>query len=181
MFLDRYPQKITLKDGTELVLKAMNKQDEGALIAFFEGLDDTDRLYMRNDVSSYRVVREWFKNLNYNRVFPLLAMDGDRIVANATLHRKPFGWMRHVGEIRVVVSTDFRKRGLAQTMFTELIHTASEAGLDKLTAEMAVSQADAIEACRKMGFGEETIFKGYVKDARDEVHDLLVMTLDIEQ
>lgn len=179
MLLDRYPQKIALKDGTKLVLRAMNKQDDRALMDFFESLEDADRLYLRNDVSSYRVVREWFNNLNYNRVFPLLAVQGDRIVANATLHRKPFGWMRHVGEIRIVVSPDFRKRGLASTMFTELIHTAEEAGLEKLTAEMAMSQTGAIEVFRKMGFKDETTLKGYIRDARDNVHDLLVMTLDI--
>jgi RimJ/RimL family protein N-acetyltransferase len=180
MLLDRYPQRITLKDGTELILRAMNKQDERDLVEFFEGLEDADRLYMRNDVTNYRVVREWFNNLNYSRVFPLLAVHEGRIVANATLHRKPHGWMRHVGEIRIVVSPDFRKRGLASTMFTELIHTAAEAGLDKLTAEMAASQTAAIEVFRKMGFKDETTLKSYIMDARGDVHDLLIMTLDIE-
>ena len=180
MLLDRYPQEATLKDGTVLTLRAMNKQDERALMDFFEGLKDEDRLYMRNDVSNYRVVREWFINLNYKRVFPLLAVHDGRIVANATLHRKPFGWMRHVGEVRIVVSPDFRKRGLARTMFTELIRTASEAGLDKLTAEMAVSQKDAIGVFRKMGFKEETTVKSYIKDAKGKVHDLLIMTLEIK-
>ncbi len=180
MLLERYPQKVTLKDGTDLVLRTMNKQDERALVDFFEDLEDVDRLYLRNDVSSYRVVREWFQNLNYKKVLPLLAVHGDRIVANATLHRKPFGWMRHVGEIRIVVSPDFRNRGLARTMLTELIQTAAEAGLDKLTAEMAVSQNDAVEVFRKMGFKDETTLKGYIKDARNNVHDLLILTLDIE-
>jgi ribosomal protein S18 acetylase RimI-like enzyme len=179
MLLDHYPQKVTLKDGTELILRAMNKQDDRALMDFFEDLEDEDRLYLRNDVSSYRVVREWFKNLNYQRVFPLLAVQGKRIVANATLHRKPFGWMRHVGEIRIVVSPEFRKRGLARTMFAELIETAAEAGLEKLTAEMAVSQKGAVKVFRNMGFKDETTLKGYIKDARGDVHDLLVMTLDI--
>lgn len=181
MLLERYPQTITLKDGTELVLRAMRKQDDRALMDFFEDLTDADRLYLRNDVSSYRVVREWFNNLNYNRVFPLLAVQDNRIVANATLHRKPFGWMRHVGEIRIVVSPKFRKKGLAQTMFRELIQTAEEADLDKLTAEMAVSQTGAIEVFRKLGFKEETTLKGYIKDAKDKVHDLLIMTLDIRK
>jgi RimJ/RimL family protein N-acetyltransferase len=180
MLLDRYPQKVTLDDGTELVLKAMNKQDERILMDFFEDLEDTDRQYLRNDVSNYRVVREWFNNLNYNRVFPLLAMHEGRIVANATLHRKPYGWMRHVGEIRIVVSPSFRKRGLARIMFTELIHTAQEAGLDKLTAEMAVTQTGAIEVFRKMGFQDEAILKGYIRDAKDEVCDLLIMTLEAD-
>ena len=176
MLLDRYPQKVTLEDGTELVLKAMNKQDERILMDFFEDLYESDRQYLRNDVSNYRVVREWFNNLNYNRVFPLLAVHEGRIVANATLHRKPFGWMRHVGEIRIVVSPSFRKRGLASVMFTELIHTAEEAGLEKLIAEMAVTQVGAIEVFRKMGFKDEAVLKGYIRDAKDEVHDLLIMT-----
>ncbi len=176
MLLDRYPQNVTLEDGTELVLKAMNKQDERILMDFFEDLYDSDRQYLRNDVSNYRVVREWFNNLNYNRVFPLLAVHEGRIVANATLHRKPFGWMRHVGEIRIVVSPSFRKRGLARVMFTELIHTAEEAGLEKLIAEMAVTQVGAIEVFRKMGFKDEAVLKDYIRDAKDEVHDLLIMT-----
>jgi len=179
MLLDRYPQKVALKDGTEVLLKAMNKQDERILMDFFEDLEDSDRQYLRNDVSNYRVVREWFSSLNYNRVFPLLAMHEGRIVANATLHRKPYGWMRHVGEIRIVVSPSFRKRGLARMMFTELIHTAEEAGLDKLTAEMAVTQTGAIDVFRKMGFKDEAVLKGYIWDAKDEIHDLLVMTLEI--
>ncbi len=176
MLLDRYPQNVTLEDGTELVLKAMNKQDERILMDFFEDLYDSDRQYLRNDVSNYRVVREWFNNLNYNRVFPLLAVHEGRIVANATLHRKPFGWMRHVGEIRIVVSPSFRKKGLARVMFTELIHTAEEAGLEKLIAEMAVTQVGAIEVFRKMGFKDEAVLKDYIRDAKDEVHDLLIMT-----
>ena len=179
MLLDRYPQRVTLQDGTELVLKAMNKQDERTLMDFFEDLHDSDRLYLRNDVSNYRVVRDWFNNLNYNRVFPLLALHEGRIVANATLHRKPFGWMRHVGETRIVVSPSFRKRGLARVMFTEIIYTAEEAGLEKLTAEMAVTQVGAIEVFRKMGFKDEAILKDYIRDAKGEVHDLLIMTLDI--
>jgi len=180
MLLDRYPQSVTLKDGTELVLRAMNKQDDRAIMGFFEDLEDEDRLYMRNDVTSYRVIREWFNNLNYNRVFPLLAVQGKRIVANATLHRKPFGWMRHVGEIRIVVSPDFRRRGLARVMFKELIETAREAGLEKLTAEMAVSQTGAIKVFGNVGFKDEVILKNYIRDAKDGIHDLLVMTLDIE-
>ena len=179
MLLDRYPQEITLNDGTRFVLRAMNKQDERDLMDFFERLEDEDRLYMRNDVSSYRVVREWFSSLNYNRVFPLLAVHDGQIIANATLHRKPFGWMRHVGEIRVVVCPKFRKKGVARVLFTELIETAAEAGLEKLTAEMAVSQTGAIEAFKKIGFHDEAVMKGYIRDANDKKHDLQVMTMDI--
>lgn len=179
MHLERFPKKIQLKDGTELVLRAMTRQDERALMEFFEELEDEDRLYLRNDVSNYRVVREWFSNLNYNRVFPILALKERAIVANATLHRKPFGWMRHVGEIRIVVSPQFRKKGLARILAAEIIQSAREAELEKLTAEMAVSQKGAVEVFRKMGFVEEATLKGYIRDAKDHLHDLLVMSLEL--
>jgi ribosomal protein S18 acetylase RimI-like enzyme len=179
MLLEKYPSKVDLKDGTQLTLKAMTKQDERALMDFFESLTEEDRLYLRNDVSSYRVVREWFENLNYKRVFPLLAWADNRIVANATLHRKPFGWMRHVGEIRIVVSPEFRKRGLARIMAAEIIANAEEAGLEKLMAEMAVSQKSALEAFHKLGFKDEATLKGYIRDGKGRVHDLLIMTLDL--
>jgi L-amino acid N-acyltransferase YncA len=177
MLLEKYPDKIDLKDGTQLTLRAMNKQDERALMDFFESLTKEDRLYLRNDVSSYRVVREWFENLNYNRVFPLLAIVDDKIVANATLHRKPFGWMRHMGEIRIVVSPKYRKKGLARIMAAEIIENAKAAGLEKLTAEMAVSQKDALEAFHKLGFKDEATLKDYIRDGKDKGHDLLIMTL----
>lgn len=180
MLLDRYPQEVKLEDGAPLILRAMNRQDERALIDFFDDLREEDRLYMRNDVTNSRVIREWFGTLNYNRVFPLLAVHEKRIVANATLHRKPFGWMRHLGEVRIVVSPDFRKRGLARIMFNELIKSAAEAGLEKLTAELAVTQKGASEMFRKVGFKDEAVLKNYIRDARDETHDLLVMTLDVK-
>ncbi|MDF1536580.1 MAG: GNAT family N-acetyltransferase [bacterium] len=179
MLLENYPSKVDLKDGTQLTLRAMTKQDDRALMDFFESLTEEDRLYLRNNVSSYRVVREWFENLNYNRVFPLLALVDGRIVANATLHRKPFGWMRHVGEIRIVVSPEFRKKGLARIMAAEIIANAREAGLEKLTAEMAVSQKDAFEAFHKLGFKDEAKLKGYIRDGKNRGHDLLIMTLDL--
>ena len=179
MLLEKYPSKVDLKDGTQLTLKAMTKQDERALIDFFESLTEEDRLYLRNDVSSYRVVREWFENINYNRVFPLLAWADGRIVANATLHRKPFGWMRHVGEIRIVVSPEFRKRGLARILAAEIVANAKEAGLEKLMAEMAVSQKNALGAFHKLGFKDEATLKEYIRDGKGRVHDLLIMTLDL--
>lgn len=179
MLLEKYPEKIDLKDGTQLTLRAMTKQDDRDLMDFFESLTKEDRLYLRNDVSSYRVVREWFENLNYSRVFPLLAIVDDKIVANATLHRKPFGWMRHVGEIRIVVSPEYRKKGLARIMAAEIIENARSAGLEKLTAEMAVSQKDAFEAFHKLGFKDEATLTDYIRDGKDKGHDLLIMTLKL--
>ena len=72
MILDEYPKEITLKDGSKLVLRPMVAEDEAALLAFFQGLSEGERLYLRDDVTDPEVVRGWAENVDYNRVLPVL-------------------------------------------------------------------------------------------------------------
>src|SRR5512138_2516810 len=143
MLFERYPRDVALKDGSKVVLRPMNRLDEPSLRDFFETFTEEDRLYLRNDVSSVATIRGWIQSLDYKRVFPLLALDGGRIVANGTLHRKHYNWMRHIGEVRIAVAPDFRRRGLGKLMAQELLVNAGDEGLRKITAEVVVNQKNA--------------------------------------
>ena len=181
MFLDEYPKEITLKDGSTVILKPMVEKDEGTLLTFFQGLEPGDRLYLRHDVTDPAIVSEWAKGLDYERVLPILAFDGDRIVGNASLHRNPFSWMRHIGSIRIVVATEFREKGLARSLAADLFQIAVSVKLEKLVAEMLTDQDDARRVFSRLGFREEAILKDHVLDAKDEKHDLLIMSNDVNQ
>jgi L-amino acid N-acyltransferase YncA len=180
MLVDRYPLEAELKGGTKVVLRPMKRQDERAIVEFFGDLTDEDRLYLRNDVSSIQVIRTWINNLDYRRVFPLLALVDDKVVGNGTLHRKPYNWMRHMGEVRVVVSPDFRKLGLGKVLASELLANAEDEGLVRLSAEVVINQKSALELFTRIGFSEEATLKGYVQDAKGQQRDLIVMSKDIE-
>jgi RimJ/RimL family protein N-acetyltransferase len=179
MILDDYPKNLTLKDGTQLLLRPMEKGDEAALLAFFQGLPESDRFYLRDDVTDPAVVKGWADNIDYDRVLPVLAFLGDKIVGDATLHRNPHSWMRHVGEIRLVVSPDFREKGLARVMAAEIFQNAVTSGLDKLLAEMTTEQDGARRVFARLGFREEAILKDQVLDADGNKHDLLIMSNDV--
>jgi len=179
LLLSHYPKEIQLKDGTSVILRPMTRSDEGALLDFFTSLTDEDRLYTRSDVANVRVVRSWFDQIDYQRVFPLLAVSGDEIVGDATLHRKPYSWMRHMGGIRIIVAPDYRKLGLARILADELIENAVDEGLERLTADVVVDQDIAIEVFTRLGFRKEATLKDYVLDAEDVKHDLVMMTKDI--
>jgi RimJ/RimL family protein N-acetyltransferase len=179
VMLEEYPKTVSLKDGSTVVCRPMVREDEGSLLEFFTSLSKVDRLYLRDDVTNPEVVRSWAENLDYDRVLPILALSEDRIVANATLHRNPFGWMRHVGAIRMVVGEDFRERGLARTMAAEVFQNAIAAKLDKIVAEMLTDQHDARKVFSRLGFREEAILKDHVQDADNVPHDLLIMTNDV--
>ncbi|NOY87468.1 MAG: GNAT family N-acetyltransferase [Deltaproteobacteria bacterium] len=179
MILDEYPKSITLKDGSSVTLRPMVKQDEKALLDFFGGLSKADMLYLRDDVANADVIKNWANSIDYDRVLPILAFSGDRIVGNATLHQNPFSWMRHVGQIRMVIASDHREKGLARAMAAEVFQNALAAKLEKLVAEMLTDQHDARKVFSRLGFREEAILKDHVLDARNVKHDLLIMTNDV--
>jgi RimJ/RimL family protein N-acetyltransferase len=179
-FLSEYPKKFKTKDNIEITVRQMIKEDEARLLEFFKKLSETDRMYLRDDVSKPETIRKWVENLNYERVFPVLAFHGDSIIGDATLHRKEFGWKKNIGEIRIVVSPDFRKKGVGAILAREIYYIALKTGLKKLMAEMMAEQHNAIKVFDKLGFVQEAVLSEHVVDAKGKMHNLVIMTNDVE-
>lgn len=170
-----YPKKVQLHTGTSVTLRPMVKEDAHKLHAFFSRVPREDRLFLRDDVSLREVIDAWARELDYEKVLPLLAEVGDAIVGDATLHRKRFGWTSHVGKVRLVIETAYRGKGLGTLMIEELIGNAKKAGLELLVAEIMGNQAAALAAFRRLGFEKEAVFYNYVKDQSGEERNLVVM------
>ncbi len=171
-----YPQKTKLKDGTEVVIRLMVPEDEDKLLNFFRGIPEEDRLYLADDVTNRAVIRKWVRELDYDRVLPLLTeMDGE-IVADATLRTNRAGWMRHVGELRGVVDLSYRRRGVATIAFSRLTEHAVMMGLDKIVFRAMDTQAGAIKCMESLGFEKEATLKDHVTDLRGRPHNLVIMT-----
>ena len=152
--MEKYPKWEVMRDGMSVLLRPMAAGDEAVVKAFYRGLPEEDRLFLRDDVTRDEVVDRWFAELNYDRVLPILAFDEDQaeVVACATLHRYPQGWQRHVGEIRIVVASSHQRRGLGSVMARVLVTEALRAGLDKLVASMMTEQTGARRAFARLGF-----------------------------
>jgi hypothetical protein len=86
-----YPETVRLQTGTTVTLKPMVKEDADRLYAFFARAPREDRLFLRDDVSKREVIEAWARELDYDKVLPLLAVVGDNIVGDATLHRRKAG------------------------------------------------------------------------------------------
>src|SRR6202049_2407131 len=85
---DRFPQEAVLRDGTRLLIRPFNSSDTAALYAFFQRLPEEVRRFAWDRIDSRPLVEQWGRELDYDRVLPLIATDGQRIVADATLHRR---------------------------------------------------------------------------------------------
>ena len=179
MPLKGFPKPVTLRDGTVVTLRLMQAADEARLLDFFRRLPAEDRQYLKDDVASPETIRTWSRGLDYARAIPILAEREGQIVGDATLHRHPSGWMRHVGEIRVVTDPFLRRRGLASALAREIFYVALQVGLDKMVAEVVQGQAAAVKVFENLGFRQEARLSGHTLDLQGRKHDLIILTTDI--
>lgn len=173
--LEKFPKTVATKDGTSLVVRPLKVADEKVFHQFFCCVPETERLLFKDRVTDRAVIHEWCQNVNYERILPLLAFDGKKVVADATLHQSHGGWRRHIGQIRVVVHPDYRGKGIAHRLVSELIVIARDVGLEKLEAEFMGEQQAARRIFGLLGFNELLVLPEYVKDMQAITHDYVLM------
>ena len=168
-----------LKDGTVVLLRPMVKDDRKALGEFFNRLTPSVLQYVRHDVTDPKVLNKWFDQLNYDRVFPLLAFIDNTVVANASLHRVVYGWRKHLATIRIVVDPKFHGKGLGTLMINELVDLAQEFGIEKLMVEFPLRAQTALAMFKKAGFSPRAVIEGLMKDRHGENLDIVIMVMDV--
>jgi GNAT superfamily N-acetyltransferase len=173
--VEQYPKAVTLKDGTKIALRPLKVGDQKQFHLFFCAVPETERLLFKHRVTDPDVIREWCHRIDYGRILPLLALDGDKVVADASLHQTLGGWKRHIGRISVVVHPQFRGKGLASVLVQELIEIARNIGLEKLEAEFMGEQKSALYVFETLGFNKLLVLPDYVKDMQAITHDYVLM------
>lgn len=174
-----YPKRAKLQDGTEVVLRLMVKEDERALLDFFQRVPKEDRLFLRDDVSAPKTIRAWAATLDYDRVLPLVALTDGKVVGDATLHRRPHDWTRHVGRMRLVVDPQYRQKGLGTLLVKELVEIGKGMKLERLVVELMGTQQAALSAFRHLGFERVAVLYNHVKDQAGRPQDLVIMINDL--
>ena len=174
-------KKRTLRNGKEVVIRSLGRQDKDALLSFFRALPEEDRLFIGDDVTGPEFVERYLQLNETGRMFTLVAETSGAIVGNAALYRRNHGWMVHVGQIRVAVAKAFQRKGLGTELARCLVELAMQQGVDKLVAEVADNQAGAKKAFLRLGFQQEAVLKGHVKDNLGRKRDLCIMSNDVSQ
>lgn len=178
--MSSYPKKVRL-GSDEVEFRPATASDEEALVKFFSTIPEGDRLFLKEDVNDPAVIKRWMSNIDLDRIFPLLALHKGEVVGDGTLHRNPFGWSRHVGEIRAVVSPQWQHKGVGKALVHELVARAVDVGLEILEAHVLEGQHGAQRAFEGLGFHSETILKGRAKDQNGQKRNVLVMTNDVNE
>jgi len=171
-----FRQLFTLKDGARVLIRPLTQDDRQALLDLFIPVGAEDRRYMRHDINDQAVVSAWIDELNYDAIFPLVAVVGNRIVGNATLHFHQ-GPARHRAEVRIFLAKDFRQRGLGGKMLHALIEIAKRRSLYMLEVQIDSERTAIIRAFQSAGFEIKCTFEDYFMLPDSELRDITLLII----
>ena len=174
------PRTVKLKDNKEVLIRAMKREDLEGSFAFFRALPEESRLSLRRDMSIREVIEERIRELEEGSVKRLVAVADETIVADGALEFSHFGWERHVAELRLFVATPYQRKGLGMLMAGALYDFAVSAGIEEIVVKMMAHQTAALRIFQKLGFHQEVVLRGYVKDMKGTRKDLVLMRCRLE-
>jgi len=169
-----------LKDGTKVVIRELSINDLDKLMKFYTLLPEKDTKYLRVDVTNRSIVEQRIRLIETGNVFRLVALHNDNIIADGALEISGEEWLKHQGELRVIVARPFQRKGLGMLMMRELYFIALQKNVEMLVVKMMRPQIAARNICRKLGFREELLIPDYVRDISGETQDLIIMTCNIK-
>lgn len=177
--LEKFPFETKLKDGTRVVIRPLGQRDESRLLKFFVVVPEVERLFIKQRPTDRAVLRKWFRHPDFEENLPLLTLDGERLIGEATLHQRSGGWKRHIGLVTVLTHPDYRGRDVTRKQVEEIILVARRLGLHKLEARLNGERKVAIRALALLGFRELLRLPDYVLDMESRPHDYVLMGIEL--
>ncbi len=171
---------VRLKDGREALIRPMSRDDLEPSFVFFQALPKEDRAFLRYDVTRRSVVERRTRDMETAKVQRIVAVIGDRIVADGALELEGHGWKEHVGELRLIVAREQQRNGLGMLMARELYHLAVAANVEEIVVRMMRPQYAAHSIFRKLGFRDQVLLPEYVKDREGKLQDLILMRCNLQ-
>ena len=166
---------VTLKDSTTVHIRPLSNQDIERSTSFFNRLPAEDRQYFRMDVTKPGLVQKRIENMISQPIDRLIASFNEEIVAEGALEREERDWKSHVGEIRLIVSEPYRRKGLGMLMARELYFLAVSLKLDEIIVKIMKPQSSALSIFKRLGFRTQTTLPDYVTDSTGQRHDLIIL------
>lgn len=176
MLYKRYPKELVLTDGTEVTLVPLAEAHLEALRSFYEMVSEEERFTLREDPLDQELQLSWLKDQERLKAWHVVALREKRVVGHSFLVKGNYGMRRHIGIVAVILSFDFKGKGLGTWMLLDLIKRAMELELEKIVVEIVEGIDNGlVDALRRMDFQEMAILKDFCKDKAGNLRDLILM------
>lgn len=153
----RYEQTVTLKDGTPIVLRSLEKRDAGAAILCFRKVaGETDFLLRETEECGVTIAQEEetiARKLESPREMLLGAFVGEELVGMAGLNAAgQLSRVRHRASVGVSLKRAHWGKGIGSAMLRALIDAAGLAGYEQLELEVVENNTRAVALYTRFGF-----------------------------
>ncbi len=173
-----FRQVVTLRDGARVLIRPLVPEDKQALLDLFLPVPLDEKRFMRHNINDPELVSNWATNIDYDRIFPLVAVSNDRIVGNATLQFGQ-GPYRHRAEMRIFLAKDFRRRGLGTKLIQGIIEIAKRRSLYMVEVQSIAEQVHDIKAMQKAGFEIKSTYEDYFMLPDGELRDVVQLMIKL--
>jgi RimJ/RimL family protein N-acetyltransferase len=157
----------------------LGKRDDAKLERFFLAVPEVERLFIKQRPTDRTVLRQWCQNPDFEENLPLLMLNGNQVIGEATLHQRRGGWRRHIGLVTVLTHPEYHGRDVAKILVQEIIVIAQHLGLQRLEARFNGERKVAIRALEQLGFQQLLRLPDYVMDMKSQPHDYVLMGMDL--
>ena len=161
-----------LKDQSEVLIREMRADDVDRSLAFFQGLPREDITYLRRDVTKREIVEQRILAMESGGLMRLVAVAGERIIADGSLELEAQGWKEHVAEIRLIVARLFQRKGLGTLMARELYTLAAGNKVEEIVVRIMGPQVGVQNIFKRFGFHTVAELHDYVKVMRCDLKEL---------
>jgi len=169
-----FPKSQKLKDGSTLNIREMTPGDKDQMIAYFAKFRDEDKIYFRMSVTS-EGLDYWISREKDQTAITFLGFIGDELAGIVALYQELAASCEHVAYVRLSVSPDHRKKGVASILAHEINLSAFKLHFEKVCLEITPEQKSSQEIfSKKLGFKKEATLKNHIKDLKGKKHDLLI-------
>ncbi len=174
----------TTKKGRNITIRVVDKNDAQKLMDFINPIFAEDTFLLRGpkdlvkDIKEQeKYVKEQLKKLRKKEGFLFLAVYEDKIIASTDLRRGQFRH-KHMGEIGITVSQDFREEGIGQKLLELVEQEAKTLSLKALYLACFACNPRAIHVYEKWGMKKVGVLpKAY--EYKDELVDGITMWKEI--
>jgi L-amino acid N-acyltransferase YncA len=156
-------------------IRRLEAGDEVALTRFLSRIPEGDRTFFKEDVLDADVVSAWVRHGEARS----LAVEGDEVIGTVTVVPLQ-GWSSHVGEVRVIVDPQHRRRGVGRALARYAVFEALNLGLRKMVVEVIADQEATVAMFRSLGFEPEALLRDHVCDDDGGLHDLMLLAHSVE-
>jgi ribosomal protein S18 acetylase RimI-like enzyme len=156
-------------------LRPLTLDDAPAVARFLQDLPEGDLTFLKEDVGTETVAR-WCRDERVPR-WLVVGAGGE---PQAMLSIVPGAlWSSHVGELRLVVGSGYRRQGLGRRLSRYGLAEAVRLGLRKIVVEVVADKEGDIAMFTSIGFEPEALLRDQICDREGNLRDLVLLSHEV--